>query len=125
MGSGKPTMLWFAPSPRPPDDRIVIVGITEADVSHFETSIFSDAVLADLINQLKAQQPVAIGLDLYRNVPVPPGTETLHQVYESTPNLIGIEKVAGTDEFSTVAPPPILQQATGVKLVTWLLIEIM
>src|SRR3712207_8468648 len=36
-----------------------------------------DAVLAKLIEKLKAQQPRAIGLDLYRDIPVEPGHQAL------------------------------------------------
>jgi adenylate cyclase len=37
-------------------------------------------------------QPRAIGLDIYRDLPVEPGHEKLVQVFKSTPNLIGNSK---------------------------------
>jgi adenylate cyclase len=95
--------------PLPQDSRIVIVGIDEKDVAGLKTSIFSDQLLADLLTKLKAMQPKAIGLDIYRDVPVPPGEAALAKVFASTPNLIGIQKVAGQSGIDTVAPAPILK----------------
>ncbi|ACB51596.1 adenylate cyclase [Crocosphaera subtropica ATCC 51142] len=98
---------------RPPetkDDRIAIVGINENDLHRRNESIISDQVLGELLNKLKAQNPRAIGLDIYRDLPVPPGHDTLVEVFETTPNLVGIQKVAGEVGWETVAPPPILKE---------------
>ncbi|MDJ0508052.1 MAG: adenylate/guanylate cyclase domain-containing protein [Crocosphaera sp.] len=92
------------------DDRIVIVGINENDLSRRNESIINDQVLAELLKKLKAQKPRAIGLDIYRDLPVPPGYQGLVEVFESTPNLVGIEKVAGEVGWETVAPPPTLKE---------------
>ncbi|MGK7954936.1 MAG: CHASE2 domain-containing protein [Crocosphaera sp.] len=94
----------------PKDTRIAIVGINENDLQRLNESIISDEVLAKLLNKLKAQNPRAIGLDIYRDLPVPPGNEALTQVFQTTPNLVGIQKVAGEVGWETVAPPPILKE---------------
>ncbi|MGK7879733.1 MAG: CHASE2 domain-containing protein [Crocosphaera sp.] len=94
----------------PIDDRIAIVGINENDLQRLNESIINDQVLAKLLNKLKAQNPRAIGLDIYRDLPVPPGYETLVKVFETTPNLVGIQKVAGEVGWETVAPPPVLKE---------------
>ncbi len=94
----------------PNDPRIAIVGINENDLHQRNESIISDQVLAELLNKLKAQNPRAIGLDIYRDLPVPPGNEELMQIFETTPNLVGIQKVAGEVGWETVAPPPILKE---------------
>jgi len=91
------------------DNRIVIVGIDEADVQNLENANISDEIYAKLLNKLKAQQPRAIGLDIYREFPVEPGYEQLVEVFESTPYLVGIQKVAGEPGRDTVAPPPALK----------------
>ncbi|EAZ88435.1 CHASE2 domain-containing protein [Crocosphaera chwakensis] len=96
--------------PEPNDDRIAIVGINENDLHRRNESIISDQVLAELLNKLKAQNPRAIGLDIYRDLPVPPGHETIMEVFNTTPNLVGIQKVAGEVGWETVAPPPILKE---------------
>ncbi|MEB3827574.1 CHASE2 domain-containing protein [Phormidium sp. CCY1219] len=92
---------------RPPetsDSRIVIVTIDEADINHIGQWPMSDRAMAQVLQHIKAQEPAAIGLDIYRDLPVEPGHAQLVQVFESTPNLIGIQKVGGNG----VAPPPIL-----------------
>ncbi|MEB3229027.1 MAG: adenylate/guanylate cyclase domain-containing protein [Synechocystis sp.] len=97
---------------RPPlvkDEKIVIVGIDESDVAKLKTATPSDALLAQLISQIKAMDPVAIGLDLYRDQPVPPGQAELTTVFEQTPNLIGIKKVVGEAGIDVVEAPPALE----------------
>ncbi|MGK7933253.1 MAG: CHASE2 domain-containing protein [Microcystaceae cyanobacterium] len=93
---------------QPQDERIIIVGITEEDLENLRGSVIKDDKLAKLLNKLKEQQPVAIGLDIYRNLAVPPGTEQLNEVFNNTPNLVGIQKVVGEAGKETVNPPPIL-----------------
>jgi adenylate cyclase len=92
------------------DPRVAIVGIDEDDVHELGTANLSDQVYADLIKKLRVQNPRAIGLDIYRDLPENPGHEALLEVFETTPNLVGIEKVAGEQGRETVAPPPILKE---------------
>lgn len=92
------------------DERIVIVGIDEADIRAIGQPIIPDEVYARLLEKLKAMQPRAIGLDIYRDLPVEPGHEKLVQVFKSTPNLIGIQKVVGNNSREAVAPPPVLKE---------------
>lgn len=98
---------------RPPetsDRRIGIVGIDENDIRDLEESIIPDATLAELLQKLKAMKPRAIGLDLYRDLPVPPGHDKLLKIFQTTPNLVGIQKVAGEVGRDTVAPSSILKK---------------
>ncbi len=88
----------------PVDNRIVIVTVDESDINALGQWPMSDSTLAQLLNNIKAQQPRGIALDLYRDLADAKGHEELVDVFESTPNLIGIEKVTG----ETVAPPPAL-----------------
>ncbi|WP_041781416.1 CHASE2 domain-containing protein [Allocoleopsis franciscana] len=92
------------------DSRIVIVGINEADIQKAGHWPLSDAKLAKLLETLKQQQPRAIGLDLYRDLPVEPGHQELIKVFASTPNLIGIQKVVGNSYGLAVNPPPTLSK---------------
>jgi adenylate cyclase len=73
-------------------------------------TIISDQTLAQLLNKIKAQNPRVIGLDIYRDLPEAPGHENLIQVFQSTPNLIGVRKVIGYDGFPVAAPPQLAQQ---------------
>ncbi len=92
----------------PQDERIVIVGIDEADLQEIGQGIIPDNIYAQLLEKIKAQKPRAIGFDIYRDLPVPPGEDELVKVFESTDNLVGIEKVVGDSRRETVAPPPVL-----------------
>ena len=93
----------------PPDNRIVIVGVDEADLRAIGKSTLPDSVVAQVIEKLKARHPRAIGLDIYRDFPVEPGHQQLVRVFESTPNLVGIQKVVGDRRREAVAPPPALK----------------
>lgn len=92
------------------DERIVIIEITEADLQKAVQWPMPDEKLARLLNQIKRQKPRAIGLDLYRDLPVEPGHAKLVQVFESTPYLIGIQKVVGESTGMAVNAPPTLKK---------------
>lgn len=105
--------LFFRLRPlEPPDERIAIVTISESDIKKVGQWPIPDAVLAQLIQNLEAHQPRAIGLDLYRDLPVAPGNQALVKVFKSSPNLIGVEKAVG----DTVAPPPTLSKLDRVGI---------
>jgi CHASE2 domain-containing sensor protein len=90
-----------------PDRRILLVGITEADLQADGAAIaLSNQRLVQLLNQIRAAQPRAIGLDLFRDRPAP--SPELQQIFQDTPNLFGIGKfsgLAGDAHFGTFPPP--------------------
>lgn len=92
------------------DKRIVLVTIDETDIQQLGQWPLSDQLLTQAIAHIKAQKPQAIGLDLYRDLPVEPGHKDLIQLFKSTPNLFGIEKVISPQ----IASPPILKQLQQV-----------
>jgi len=92
------------------DSRIVIVEINEADVRKQTQWPMSDAALASVLEQIKQQKPRAIGLDIYRDLPVNPGHQALVKVFESTPNIIGVQKVSDTADSSPVNASPVLKK---------------
>ncbi|MCC5667934.1 CHASE2 domain-containing protein [Nostoc sp. CHAB 5784] len=92
-----------------PEKRIAIITIDEEDIKKAGKWPIPDQVLAKAIANIKAQQPRAIGLDIYRDLPVEPGHQDLVNIFQSTPNLYGIEKVVGS-KINTIAPPPTLNQ---------------
>jgi CHASE2 domain-containing sensor protein len=96
-------------SPESHDPRIAIVAIDEQDITQMGYPL-SDRILVQTLTAIRAQNPRAIGLDIYRDLPVEPGYTDLVKLFQSSPNLFGIEKVVG----HTVAPPPILQQMNQV-----------
>ncbi|MGV0028207.1 CHASE2 domain-containing protein [Phormidesmis priestleyi] len=92
--------------PEPRDERMVIVGITEADIQRTRTYPIPDRVLAELIQRLQTYQPSAIGLDIVRDVPVEPGHAALTSLFRSSKNVIGVEIALPDRSGFTVAPPP-------------------
>lgn len=94
----------------PVDNRIVIVGIDETDIQQLKQWPMSDAVMARLLIQIKQQQPRLIGLDIYRDYAVEPGQAQLLQVFNTTPNLVGIETLGFGGPGTAVAGPPALKQ---------------
>ncbi|MEG3906613.1 CHASE2 domain-containing protein [Microcoleus sp. w2-18bC1] len=92
----------------PMDERIVIVGITEEDIQRARTYPIPDRDIAHLLKRLQAYQPIAIGLDLVRDIPVEPGNAELASVFRSSKNTIGVEIALPDRSGFTVAPPPAL-----------------
>ncbi|MGC1196679.1 MAG: CHASE2 domain-containing protein [Geitlerinemataceae cyanobacterium] len=106
--------LLFQTRPiEPVDERIAIVTIDDADITQVGDWPIPDAVLAQLIEKIRDRQPLTIGLDLYRDLPEEPGHQQLVKVFESTDNLIGVEKAIGNN---LVAPPPTLEKSDRVAL---------
>jgi CHASE2 domain-containing sensor protein/DNA-binding NarL/FixJ family response regulator len=93
-------------------DEIVIVTIDERDIQSVRKWPIPDRALAKLLEKIRAQQPRAIGLDLYRDLPEGSGHEELLKIFRSTPNLIGVEKITG----ERVNPPPELKKLDQVGL---------
>ena len=90
-----------------PEERIVLVAIEHEDVNFAKIYPFSDQIYADFFAQVKAQNPRVIGWNIIRDVPVPPGTEELSAILETTPNLIGVTKITNPEKFE---PLPILKE---------------
>ena len=76
----------------PLKSRLVIVAIDEADIVEVGQWPMPDTVLGQVLRRIDEANPAAIGLDLYRDLPVEPGHEELVEVFETTPNLFGVEK---------------------------------
>lgn len=101
--------------PQPADDRILIVGIDEENLRKIGKSSIPDRVMAQLLQKLHSKEPRAIGLDIYRDLPVEPGHAELENTFKKIPNLIGIEKLKDKNKnTSHVQPPPVLSQRDQV-----------
>ncbi|RUT08589.1 hypothetical protein DSM106972_017570 [Dulcicalothrix desertica PCC 7102] len=94
------------------DPRIVIVALDELHIQQYGQYPMSDAILAQVLQTLKNYNPKAIGLDLYRDLPVEPGADKLIQIYRTTPNLIGVKKAID----NKIAPSPVLAELKQVGL---------
>ena len=83
------------------DERILIVGIDDADIQQMDAYPMPDEDMAMLIEALSEQEPRAIGIDIYRDLPHEPGHQAFLDVLASQANIIGVEKVIGG-----AVPPP-------------------
>jgi CHASE2 domain-containing sensor protein/signal transduction histidine kinase/CheY-like chemotaxis protein len=101
--------------PESPESRIVIISIGETDIEWLQQWPITDATLAQLIQTVDTHNPRAIGLDLYRNLPVGSGQGQLADVFYNTPNLVGIEKAIGDTYGAAVAPSPILSELEQIS----------
>ncbi len=97
----------------PMDSRIVIVGIDENDISQGDRWPVSDQKLVEVLEQIQKMNPRAIGLDLYRDIPLSPGTARLQKFLATNTNIIGIEQLPD-QSGNLVAPPPVLEKAKRV-----------
>jgi len=85
------------------DSRILLVGANEEDLRKYKHPL-SDAVLAQLIAKLQQYRPLAIGLDIFRDQPVPPGYGSFVTQLQQNQHLLTV--CFGTDSENAVAPPP-------------------
>jgi CHASE2 domain-containing sensor protein/nitrogen-specific signal transduction histidine kinase/ActR/RegA family two-component response regulator len=109
------TVMPLGPPLRPGQataDKIVIVTIDEADIHSVKSWPIPDWALAQLLDKIRAQNPRAIGMDLYRDLPVGQGYDQLARVFNTTPSLIGVEKIIS----DRVKPSPILQAKEQVAI---------
>ena len=92
------------------DSRITVVGIEESDIQKWQQSTFSDRLIARLLTQLQKYDPAVIGLDIYRDIPQPPGNTQLLQQFKAK-NIVAIENI--NRDGGVPAPPNIPPERIG------------
>ena len=101
---------WRGDTKPDPDPRLLVVTITETDLREQEKWPFPDQIYADLLEKLQSLQANVIGLDVYRDFYVPPGSNKLKEQLQQ-PNIIAIRNI---DILSgTPAPPDISPEQVG------------
>jgi adenylate cyclase len=91
-----------------PEPRIVLVQIFEEDIQRIRQWPPSDDRLADLLDELLGYAPRVVGIDLYRDFAVPPGTERLFSLMKDNDSLLFIEKF-GDARGTRVLGPEVLR----------------
>ncbi len=71
---------------------IVIIGITEKDIRHLGHWPLDDGTIANAMERLLRCRPRAIGLDLFRDLPVPPGSEKFKTLLKQNANIVTVMK---------------------------------
>ncbi|MEG3860028.1 CHASE2 domain-containing protein [Microcoleus sp. herbarium12] len=96
-------MVQLRPDPGA-DPRLLVVTITEQDIHTFKKWPLSDRIIARAIASIARLEPVAIGLDITRDIPYEPGNAELAALLKN-PKVIPITFI-GDSERERAAPPP-------------------
>ncbi|NET59025.1 MAG: CHASE2 domain-containing protein [Symploca sp. SIO2E6] len=89
----------------PPDERLLVVEISEEDLQSLEEWPMTDKLMNQLLGQLEQYQPAVIGVDIFRDIPVPPGHHQLSNRLKNSDRIIPIcsrEQGGGTPQPSIV-----------------------
>jgi len=87
-----------------PEPRVVLVQTVESDIQKLAEWPLSDHHMAEVLEKLLANNPRAIGVDLYRDIPVSPGTEELNRLLSSDKRVIVIEKFGSGGKGHVLGP---------------------
>lgn len=97
----------------PPDSRILVVTVTEADVQaqpqEQRRGSLSDSALATVLEKVEAGQPRVIGLDIYRDYPVRREYPKLAAQMRKSDRFVAVCRVSNNvnnANISGLAPPP-------------------
>ncbi|MFZ2446246.1 MAG: adenylate/guanylate cyclase domain-containing protein [Syntrophobacteraceae bacterium] len=103
--------LQYQPQISFPENRILVVAISEPDIQQLGSWPLQDGLLAKLVKNLLAHDPRVIGLDLFRNIEVPPGSEELRELFSRDIPVITIMKFG--DKSSPGVPAPYMVKDSG------------
>jgi adenylate cyclase len=87
---------------------ITLVTITEQDIQALGHWPISDEILTTALTRIQAQGPRVIGVDIYRDLEVPPGRDAFNQVLTQHPEIIMVMKF-GKPEEGGIPGPAILK----------------
>lgn len=95
------------------DSRIALITITERDIRNLGHWPIPDSTLAQVLETLTLYRPRAIGLDIYRDIEVPPGRDQLDEILTRNRHIITVMKLGegGSDD---IPPPPVLAHTDQV-----------
>jgi len=96
-----------------PDSCIVLIEINENDIQNQTGWPLTDAMVAKILDILTQYHPLVIGLDLYRDIPVPPGSKELEIILAKNHNIITAMKFGGAEKVG-IPPPPALKDTDQV-----------
>ena len=92
--------------------RILVVEITEEDIREQNQAIMSDRTIAQTIKSLQVHGPTVIGLDIFRDIPEPPGHDLLKQELGAS-NVIVINELGDLSTSMIPAPDYVDQERVG------------
>ncbi len=112
---------WLRWRPTPAvADRILIVAVGEADIQNLKQYPVPDEVLIQALAELQEHQPKVIGIDIFRDFPVPdrftPASDplpSLGRAMMSQPNTVIVCKVGQGNEPDIAPPAGLLANQVG------------
>jgi CHASE2 domain-containing sensor protein len=120
FGGWVPLELWLYDQwvryqpPRPPDNRLLLLEITETDLQNLQRPTPDDATLSQAIQTLQTFSPRVIGLDLYRDLPQGEGHSELLQSLAAE-NVIAIRKLGTSPTDAVPAPASVPPERVGIN----------
>ncbi len=87
-----------------PEPRLVLIQIVEEDIQRIQQWPPSDDRLADLLEALLDHEPRVIGVDLYRDFAVPPGTQRFNALLRNNDSILFIEKFGDASGTRVLGP---------------------
>jgi adenylate cyclase len=106
-------VTFFAGSQQ--SDRVVLVVTTEEDINRFGYPI-RDKDLAAVLARVFSGGPNAVGVDLYRDLPMPPGNDELQAIQRTHDNLYWVFKLPDAGNTGVPAPPAL--RGTGREVLS-------
>ncbi len=90
---------------------ITLVTITEQDIRELGHWPISDELLAKALTRIHSYHPRAIGVDIYRDLEVPPGRAALNKILREYSEIIMVKKFGKLEDGGI--PGPSVLQGTG------------
>jgi adenylate cyclase len=100
-------LLALRPEPQDPGHRVVVVAYTEKDIQQQHTYPLPDETLARVLETVLSFGPRGVGVDFYRDVLIPPGSEQLEDVLRRDPRVVMVHLVSEGDK-PAIPPPDVL-----------------
>jgi adenylate cyclase len=92
---------------------VLMLEITEQDIREQGHWPLSDHTLAEALRALLEAGVRAIGLDIYRDLPVPPGERQLEKILREEPRVVAVRK-SGDVDSGGIPGPPVLEGSDRV-----------
>ncbi len=96
----------------PPDPRLLIVKVTEVDIQSYRFPL-KDSLIHELLTKLEQNQPAVIGLDIYRDIPQPPGHAEMSALLQKSDRIVPVCKISDAEDPGTSPPPNVPLDRVG------------
>jgi adenylate cyclase len=96
-------LVRHASRPLPRSSEVALLEVTERDINRFGWPL-SDRRLADVLRLLLDAGAAAVGVDLYRDIPVDPGRELLGEMLRREPRIVAVSKFGSQEQGGIPGP---------------------